>query len=150
MKCVEVSDDANRHDGLCECKDSFELNPASTSTETYCIEDNGIDPKSIKSIANNIPTAMNDNFNDTITASQSTAGSEEIQEKLHKKSNTNHVIAGILIPIAFVFAVIGSVFIYKKLHITQRIRNMHRTRRSRPFYEDVMLGSNDTDDPPLI
>lgn len=140
MKCVEISGDTDKPDGLCECKDSFKLNPASTSSETYCIEDNEIDLKSIKTTANNIPSAMNNNLSDTITSSESTVSSEGIQEMLLKKSNTNHVLAGILIPIAFVFVVIGSVFIYKKLHITQRIRNIHRTRRSRPFYEDVMLG----------
>lgn len=63
----------------------------------------------------------------------------------------HHIVAGILIPIFLVLIVIGGVYAYKKLHITRHIRNsVRRTHRSRPFYEDVMLGTNDNDDPPLI
>lgn len=76
--------------------------------------------------------------------------SAQYEPKFKSSVRTHHIVAGVLIPIMFVFIVIGSIFAYKKLHVTQRIRNIRRTHRNRPFYEDVMLGTNDNDDPPLI
>lgn len=128
----------------------FQFNPAFTTNDTYCIE--LADPliqRTDRTDPNTRSTTTKKDT-DTTVASESTAASEQYQQTARKKPSPHHVMAGILIPIAMVFIVVGSVFAYKRLHITQRIRNIRRTRRSRPFYEDVMLGSNDTDDPPLI
>lgn len=150
-KCVELNDDPTRHDGLCKCMHDFQFNPAFTTNDTYCIEQP--DPpiqRTDRTDTNTRSTSTSKKDTDTTVAGESTAASEQYQQTPRKKPSPHHVMAGILIPIGMVFIVVASVFAYKRLHITQRIRNIRRTRRSRPFYEDVMLGSNDTDDPPLI
>lgn len=152
--CVEK--DASGNGGTCNCKQNFVFNTKyKNSTIDYCIE-------STQKIENNNQQQQNNakfnsgnsdknvsNDNDNMLG-DSAPNLNSFQQKLRPKPSPHHVIAGILIPIILVFIVIGTVFVYKKLHITQRIRNIRRTRRSRPFYEDVMLGSNDNDDPPLI
>lgn len=60
-------------------------------------------------------------------------------------SKPHHILVGIFLPIVFVLIVLSGIFV-----VTQRIRNIRRTHRNRPFYQDVMLGANDNDDPPLI
>lgn len=70
--------------------------------------------------------------------------------KIQPLPGAHHVIGGILIPIFFVLIALGAIYGVRRLHIQQRMRNIRMTRRNRPFYEDVMLGSNEHDDPPLI
>lgn len=150
-KCVEIFDDPNRYDGLCKCKDDFQFNPLHNSNDTYCIKiNNSHQLPNLSNRKNNNRHTDSNNAKDEIITSKITTSFEQYQQDPRIKPGPQHVFAGILIPIVLVVIVVGSAFLFKRLHITQRIRNIRRTRRSRPFYEDVMLGSNDTDDPPLI
>lgn len=147
--CSEFHND-NSTAGQCVCENAtLSFNPNFTNEDDYCIY--------VKSTNANNDTVSNEtNKKDTNgpnAASSSSNGplpSDDSGNSAKPLPGTHHIIAGILIPIFFVFIVIGSVFVYKKLHITHRVRNIRRTRRNRPFYEDVMLGNNDNDDPPLI
>lgn len=128
---------------------SQSFNPTFTSDDDYCIY--------VKSTNANDNASNATNKTDTVGPSNAASSSSteplpstEMGQNGRAMPRAHHIVAGILIPIAFVFLVTGTVFVYKKLHITHRVRNIRRTRRNRPFYEDVMLGNNDNDDPPLI
>lgn len=143
--CSEIH--ANSNEGQCKCSNAtLSFNPNFTSDDEYCIY--------VKSNTSNDNASNMTNKTDTGSPNASSF-SEPLPpdvsgDRTRTLPGTHHIIAGILIPIGFVFIVIGAVFVYKKLHITHRVRNIRRTRRNRPFYEDVMLGNNDNDDPPLI
>lgn len=145
-RCVENSNQPGEFDGLCQCYDGFIFNIKYTNDNDYCIIDPNTtdDPKQSNSksgrISNNSVNSQNKNTSFVV---------DELKT-IQTTPQPHHIVAGVLIPIVFVLIVIGSTFIYKKLHVTQRIRNIRRTHRNRPFYEDVMLGTNDIDDPPLI
>lgn len=146
-KCEQ--NDGGSDNGTCICKEPYTFNPKYTNDSDYCLK---LDNK--PSTGTNVTDNKNSNSSHSNNFTNSTL-SEAADHLHHEKKvesipGAHHIVAGILIPIVFVFVAIGIVIIYKKLHITQRIRNIQRTRRNRPFYEDVMLGSNDIDDPPLI
>lgn len=134
--CVERSETSN---GDCKCKNDYVFNPNYTSKNDYCIKFAGNKNKQ-SSIYNskNIENASKIEVETTT----------KIEEKSKALPGPQHIIAGVFIPVIFVFTVLGGIFAYKKLHISQHIRNVRRTHRTR--YSDVMLGSNDNDDPPLI
>lgn len=144
--CSEVR--ANTNEGQCKCSNTtLSFNPKYTNDDDYCVY--------VKSTNANETASNETNKLDAIGPNAASSSSQEPSDGSGKSiarplPGTHHIIAGILIPIFFVFVVIGTVFVYKKLHITHRVRNIRRTRRNRPFYEDVMLGNNDNDDPPLI
>lgn len=136
--CSEIS--ADGQDGQCNCRPGSEFNPNYIDVQDYCVPTKVLDE--------NAPNHTN-NKDDTESNLIDRMPNDGIKT-VPQLPGAHHVVAGILIPILFVFIVIGSVFMYKKLHITHRVRNIRRTRRNRPFYEDVMLANNDNDDPPLI
>lgn len=117
------------------------VNPKHTNDNDYCIDIkfNTSSSSSFNIISKNNVSLVTDH-----------EASAQYEPKFKSSVRAHHIIAGVLIPIMFVLIAIGSIIAYKKLHITQRIRNIRRTHRNRPFYEDVMLGANDNDDPPLI
>lgn len=128
--CVEFAE--NRpgvFNGTCECRDPItHFNPKYKNDADYCITNTSNSPKN-----------HTDSLEDETSAQK---------QKFKSPSKTHHFVAGVIFPIAFVLIVLATIFVYKKFHVTQRIRNIRRSRR--PFYEDVMLGANDIDDPPLI
>lgn len=131
-RCSEIS--AELWNGRCTCDPiRYTFNPKYIDAKDYCIQ------KKDENIANE--THKSDKDDDSANPSDGST---------HPPPGVHHIAAGILIPIVLVFVVIGAVFVYKKLHITHRVRNMRRTRRNHTPYEDVMLGNNDNDDPPLI
>lgn len=143
--CSEIR--ANTIEGQCKCSNTtLSFNPQYTNDDDYCVY--------VKSTNANETASNETNKSDAIGPNAASSSSQGPDGSGHLNARplpgTHHIIAGILIPILFVFVVIGTVFVYKKLHITHRVRNIRRTRRNRPFYEDVMLGNNDNDDPPLI
>lgn len=143
--CVENTNQPGEYEGVCQCDDKqgFIFNPKYTNDTDYCIINTNLDEKQLNSKSGR---SSNNSYN-----SQSKNNSFVIDEpKIQSTPRPHHIVAGVLIPIVFVLIVMGSIFAYKKLHVTQRIRNIRRTHRNRPFYEDVMLGTNDNDDPPLI
>lgn len=147
--CSELSND-NSTAGQCVCSNaSFIFNSHYTNDDDYCIY---VRPTNVTNdtASNETHKKDADGPNAASSSSNGPLPSDESGNSARPLPGTHHIIAGILIPIFFVFIVIGSVFVYKKLHITHRVRNIRRTRRNRPFYEDVMLGNNDNDDPPLI
>lgn len=87
---------------------------------------------------------------DNGSQSDTTDGKESDLPKVRPLPGAHHVIGGVLIPILFVLVAVGAIYGVRHLHIRQRMRNIRMTRRNRPFYEDVMLGTNEHDDPPLI
>lgn len=146
-------------DGLCKCNadDKYVLNLSYTNDTDYCKYDpnlivndnrkdtstndsNKTEPKKPEASLAAAPDKRN---NSQISAS------EEVL-KIQPLPGAHHVIGGILIPIFFVMIALGAIYGVRRLHIQQRVRNIRMTRRNRPFYEDVMLGSNEHDDPPLI
>lgn len=152
-------------DGQCKCADKYVFNQDFTNDIDYCISDvtGGAEKK------HNNTTLVDGNKTDraetaaaSATAETSgtsdgpnnvshTTGGDKTHEVLVRPlPGAHHVIGGILIPIFFVLIAVGVVYVVKNLHIRQRVRNIRMTRRNRPFYEDVMLGNNDNDDPPLI
>lgn len=145
--CSELRVDSS--DGRCKCTNTtLSFNPNFTSDDDYCVYVKSTSANDNASNATNKTDAASPNA--VSSSSTEPLPSTEFEKNARALPGTHHIIAGILIPIVFVFIVIGTVFAYKKLHITHRVRNIQRTRRNRPFYEDVMLGNNDNDDPPLI
>lgn len=145
--CSQIRE--NSIEGQCKCSNAkLSFNPNFTSDDDYCIY--------VKSTTANDNASNMTNKTDTGSSNAASSGFSEplppdvSGDRSRTLPGTHHIIAGIFIPIGFVFIVIGAVFVYKKLHITHRVRNIRRTRRNRPFYEDVMLGNNENDDPPLI
>lgn len=125
-KCVEHKPGTVH--GVCQCRDEdYAFNPKYTSNEDYCTINN------IKQIRRN-----NSNIGGEISGPQ--------EEKLESIAQPHHIVAGVIISIVIVFFVIGLVMAFKKLHIIRHVRLTHRS----PFYEDVILGTSDHDDPPLI
>lgn len=116
-------------DGICNCVDNLIYNTNYTNDSDYCIAFN-------KSHDNN-----------TVNISDVTENSSAASRQI--PPSTHHIVGGILIPILLVFIFFGIAITMKRLNVMQRIRNIRRTRRNRPLYEDVMMG-NDNDDPPLI
>lgn len=116
--------------GTCECIIHGQIfNPKYTTDTDYCV--NSIDVNVSSSIIGNVSSIQN---------------KPKFETPAHELSFT-----GVSISLVFVSIVVGCLFVCKKLHVYQRFRNIRRTtHRSRPFYEDVMLGTNDNDDPPLI
>lgn len=146
-KEIETEHQSDADDGDCQCDNGFIFNPKYTGDADYCTSKNVT--------INQMTTKTNRNSDDNrrktneIGDADGTA-SAQFEEKIKSIPRPHHIVAGVIIPIVFVIIVVSAVFAYKKLHITQHIRNVRRTHRNRPFYEDVMLGSNDNDDPPLI
>lgn len=127
--CVENTENLpGVFDGVCQCRDEYIFNPKHANDIDYCI----------KNTSNNSTYKVQSKHND------------EFEQNIKSPSKTHHIVAGVLLPIAFVLIVLGGILVYKQLYVTQRIRDIRRTHRNRPFYEDVMLGTNDNDDPPLI
>lgn len=147
MICVENQPESL--DGVCQCQQGYIFNSKQINGSDYCI----------KNTTNNDVDQLNKNYkiNQNFKSGNETIGGEisaQYEQKIKSSLQPHHIFAGVLIPILFVLIVIGTIFIYKKLHFTQHIRSIRRTHFSRPFmsrrYEDVMLGTNDNDDPPLI
>lgn len=145
-RCAEKTNEPGDVEGECQCNAGFIFNPQYTNDNDYCIIDTN-QPDDTKQSNSKSGRSSNSSY-----SSQSENNNLVIDEpKIQSTPRPHHIVAGVLIPIVFVLIVIGSIFVYMKLHVTQRIRNIHRrTHRNRPFYEDVMLGTNDNDDPPLI
>lgn len=119
-KCVENLE--NQPEGNCQCRDLYVFNPSYMNDTDYCILNN--------------KTSENNNIKNNDDSSE---------RQIKSISKPHHILAGVLIPIAIVLIIISGVV------VAQRIRKIRRTHhRNRPFYEDVMLGVNDNDDPPLI
>lgn len=153
-------------DGVCICKDeSLTFNPNYENDSDYCTLQltNGGDGNSNTNTNSNSNSKSNSNLDiESNDRSDNKKYENENNKNDHIKTNDDnkqqisplpgakHVAAGIFFPIISVIILIGGIFAYKKLHITQHIRNFRRNRRSRPFYGDVSLGMNDNDDPPLI
>lgn len=145
-RCVQNQPD--QPDATCECIEPNQFNPKYSNDSNYCIVTDKIP---LQKVENNDSKSSRGSDSKTVTAGTLTDGSDPSYSAIRPPlPGAHHIVAGILIPVAFVIVAVCIVIIYKKLHITQRIRNIQRTRRNRPFYEDVMLGSNDIDDPPLI
>lgn len=122
--CVEKDENQLEvFEGVCQCGDQYVFNPNYTSDDEYCIK--------------------NVIFNKSSTSGSFIDGRNFSKNKLTSKPH--HILVGIFLPIAFVLIVLSGIFV-----VTQRIRNTRRIHRNRPFYQDVMLGVNDNDDPPLI
>lgn len=139
--CTEIRADVP--DGKCKCQPRTKFNPNYHDDSEYCV------PSEEKAPADENAPNETHKADDTSSKPADPMPNDGIKT-ISQSPSAHHVAAGILIPILLVFIVIGTVFMYKKLHITHRVRNIRRTRRSRPFYEDVMLANNDNDDPPLI
>lgn len=146
-KQIEVEHQSGVDDGDCLCDNGYIFNPKYTGDADYCTSKN--DTTKEMTIKINRNSDDNQRKSNEIGDIEGTA-SAQFEEKIKTIPRPHHIVAGVVIPIAFVIIVVSVVFAYKKLHITQHIRNVRRTHRNRPFYEDVMLGSNDNDDPPLI
>lgn len=125
------------YDGLCTCKDdiTYEFNNQYRNVTEYCV----INMHSKQQTVGDVGEGM------TVAA--------EASKQLVPSSH--HIVGGILISICVVLVFFIGIIGYRKLQITQRLRNLRipagvrasRQRRSRPFYEDVMMIN---DDPPLI
>lgn len=72
--------------------------------------------------------------------------SSQHQKKSKFESSSQPHFIIIIISLVFVSIVIGCIFVYKKLHMHQRLRNIRRTH-CRSFYE---INRGNDDDPPLI
>lgn len=152
---------------MCICRDeSLIFNPNYKNDSDYCTlqltnggnsntnsisnsnsnsnSNSGIEPNDHSSNSDNKKYENDNNKNDPIITN------DDNKQQISPLPGAKHVAAGILFPIISVIILIGGIFAYKKLHITQHVRNFRRNRRSRPFYGDVSLGMNDNDDPPLI
>lgn len=138
---ISTTKPTNTYDGLCTCKDdiAYEFNNQYRNFTDYCVIN----------IHSKQPTVGDVSEGMTVAA--------EASQQLVPSSH--HIVGGILISICVVLVFFIGIIGYRKLQITQRLRNLRipsgaggrnsRQRRSRPFYEDVMM-SNDNDDPPLI
>lgn len=139
-------------DGQCKCRDEkYVFNVNYKNDTDYCVYD-------AKSKGDEETQSDDSNRTDqkesevAQTGSQVSSPDDKTSDgpKIHPLPGAHHVIGGILIPIFFVVVAIGVVYGIRRLHLQQRVRSIRLSRRNRPFYEDVMLGNHDNDDPPLI
>lgn len=138
-------------EGICKCSvdEQFVFNAAYKDDSDYCRYDASIklpQDNESKPEPNQPEAALS--VDNGIGSAPPTKESEKL--KVHPLPGAHHVIGGILIPIFFVLAAVGVIYGVRHLHIRQRMQNIRMSRRNRPFYEDVMLGTNEHDDPPLI
>lgn len=122
--------------GECRCWRDYIYNPAheKNASAEYCIYKPSKTPAGGASGTGSTPS---------LSGSKTASAISQ-----HEPPGAHHLIGGIVIPVVFVLAAIGVVYLVKRFNLIRRAREAF-TRRNRPFYEDVMMG-NDNDDPPLI
>lgn len=146
--CADTKADVT--EGVCKCSadEKYAFNSDYKDDTDYCKYDENIKAEQeteTKAEPNQPEAAQSvDNGNGSTT--------DESRQTLKGRPlpGAHHVLGGILIPIFFVLVVVGAIYGVRHLHIRQRMRNIRMSRRNRPFYEDVMLSTNEHDDPPLI
>lgn len=147
-KCVQkttILPKMSSEEGECICKDdNYEFNVNYTNDTNVCILNEHINRR--KNVTNTNTSTSKEMIRAAAAIDTGAASRAKIP-------SSHHIAGGILISICVVLVFLILIIGYRKLKITQRIRNLRMPagsrQRRRPFYEDVMM-SNDNDDPPLI